>query len=80
MAKYINVDKLLQCLPNDLKYKSSVKRVLAQAPAEDVVEVVRCKDCLFYFPPFCNRPKNKPNHTHGILPNDFCSYGERRDE
>jgi hypothetical protein len=59
-------------------YKDLYEFIEAQ-PTADVVEVVRCKDCKFYFPPFCNRPKNKPNHTHGILPNGFCSYGERRD-
>ena len=40
MPKYINTDKLLEKLPNDLPYKASVKRVLIQAPAEDVVEVI----------------------------------------
>ena len=43
--KYIDADKILNSLPDDLPYKASVKRVLTQAPAEDVVEVVRCKDC-----------------------------------
>ena len=44
----------------------------------DFVEVVRCKECRFYVPPFCYRPKNRPHHTHGILPSYFCSYGERK--
>lgn len=39
MAKYIDADKILQKLPDDLPYKASVKRVLIQAPMEDVVEV-----------------------------------------
>ncbi len=38
MARYIDVDKLLQCLPDDLPYKASVKRVLIQAPTADIVE------------------------------------------
>ena len=37
--KYINADELLQMLPDDLPYKASVKRVLIQAPAANVVEV-----------------------------------------
>lgn len=45
MARYIDADKLLKNLPNDLPYKGSVKRVLIQAPTADVEEVVRCKDC-----------------------------------
>ena len=35
--RYINVDKTLKRLPNDLPYKASVKRVLIQAPTEEVV-------------------------------------------
>lgn len=36
---YIDRDKLLNELPNDLPYKASVKRVLIQAEEADVVEV-----------------------------------------
>ena len=39
MSRYIDADELLNRLPDDLPYKSSVKRVLIQAPTEDVVEV-----------------------------------------
>ena len=39
MARYIDVDKLLNNLPNDLPYKASVKRVIMQAPTADVAEV-----------------------------------------
>lgn len=39
MVRYIDADKELQRLPNDLPYKSSVKRVLLQAEEADVVEV-----------------------------------------
>lgn len=37
--RYIDADALLNNLPDDLPYKASVKRVLIQAPTEDVVEV-----------------------------------------
>ena len=37
MARYINVNELLNNLPDDLPYKASVKRVLIQAPTADVV-------------------------------------------
>lgn len=36
--RYIDADKVLQCLPDDLPYKASVKRVLIQALPADVVE------------------------------------------
>ena len=37
MPKYIDVDKTLNRLSDALPYKSSVKRVLLQAPEENVV-------------------------------------------
>lgn len=47
--------------------------VIKNIPSADVVEVVRCKDCKYHveFPSKCN----KLHLT--MLPNDFCSYGER---
>ena len=52
--------------------------------AVDIVEVIRCKDCKFYkdYP-----MGGKGCHTHyngrtELIPreeNDFCSYGERKD-
>lgn len=50
--------------------------------SNDVVPVVRCKDCLYYetgkdYMPYCNHPDG------GIADypreSDFCSYGERKD-
>lgn len=54
---------------------------IKNAPAVDTVEVVRCKDCIYYetgkdYLPYCN-------HADGGIDDypredDFCSYGERR--
>lgn len=41
---------------------------------EDVVPVVRCKDCRY----FNGALGHCDNHGMGIIPNEFCSYGERR--
>ena len=59
-----------------------IARDISELPAADVAEVVRCKDC-----------KNLVNTTINancflicdisdmeIAPEDFCSYGERREE
>ena len=47
-----------------------------EQPTVDAVEVVRCKDCKFYQTDhWCTRV------ALGIMyENDFCSYGERREE
>lgn len=56
--------------------------LLKNAPAADVVPVVRCKDCEHLV--------NTTINANGFLicdisdmeiaPDDFCSYGERREE
>lgn len=57
------------------------RKLIEDAPTIDAVEVVRCKECLYYekgkdYEPYCNHP------THGIPysnDDDFCSYGKRKD-
>ena len=56
---------------------SKLVDVMKEVPNEDVVPVVRCKDCIFqgfadeYDRCYCERSGEE------IQPNDFCSYGER---
>lgn len=81
MKRYAEIYGLLNKLPDDLPYKASVKRVLIQAPAADVVEVVRCKDCKYWekgkdYEPYCNHWGNMMTETKE---DDFCSYGERKE-
>lgn len=80
MSKYINADELLKRLPDDLPYKASVKRVLIQAPTVDVVEVVRCKDCRFLTHLDDGTPECTRVYLGIVHDNDFCSYGERREQ
>lgn len=64
-----------------------VKTLLLRQPAADVAEVVRCKDCKWF-------ADNNGGEWYGCKmfhvvritpadapkPDDFCSYGERREE
>ena len=58
-----------------------------EAPTVDAVEVVRCKDCVYYKPGkhfkeinFCQRlPYYAEKGGLNVSDDDFCSYGERRD-
>ena len=56
---------------------------LADVPTVDAVEVVRCKDCKYYWLPqgFCEHERHE-HHTAAVIQydDDFCSYGERRTE
>ena len=59
--------------------------IIESAPTIDAVEVVRCKDCKYaevydgYYTQVCC--ENSVIGGYGELwsPDDFCSYGERRD-
>ena len=84
--RYIDADALLNNLPDDLPYKASVKRVLIQAPTEDVVEVVRCKDCIHSKIKHLTKKKGEPSvgilicSAFGAVDEHFyCFLGERSD-
>ena len=50
------------------------------APTVDAVKVVRCKDCKHYrtrWYGFCELIENENIHRED---NDFCSWGERRED
>ena len=55
-------------------------RLLDEIPAADVVPVVRCRDCKH-----CDPENHHCDHHMGTAaplrrnPDDFCSYGERKD-
>lgn len=59
------------------------KRVLAEMPAADVVPVVRCKDCRHYDMGVCLKIYSDgnahPEAWQRRRPEDFCSYGERKE-
>ena len=58
-------------------------------PTVDAVEVVRCKDCKYYcqdeiYGEMCRHPEldfeiECYDHWINTKPDDFCSYGERKD-
>ena len=85
MSRYIDADKLLTSLPNDLPYKASVKRVLILAPTADVVEVVRCKDCKLCRHCYPIKKKDEKSiegyycedNRRWVSPSGYCSRGER---
>lgn len=53
----------------------TIKDLVEQIPAADVVEVVRCKDCKYRDDDFCIG-RGFPN---ALVPDDgFCDKGERR--
>ena len=61
------------------------QKIVANGPIlADLVEVVRCKDCIYYKQSVkrCDHPSQDCDECYDcwleMKPDDFCSYGERR--
>ena len=86
MPRYIDADKMISDTKAMGKVAESIMidgivKYLEEAPTADAVEVVRCKDCLYWekgkvYEPYCNHFGNMMADTNA---DDFCSYGERKD-
>ena len=50
--------------------------------SEDKVSVIRCKDCKYYeiHKPRITLNCERDGKLITMMPNDFCSYGERREQ
>lgn len=70
----------VSCWEQYLKYRHCKKalRCVEQAPTVDAVEVVRCKDCKYLMFSDCYGECGK-GHMGIVSPDDFCSYGERKE-
>lgn len=77
MAEYIEKQSALDAIlrePPDAHYPNWYAERIKALPAADVVPVVRCKECKHLFYMMCAACGFLPRK-----PNDFCSYGERKD-
>ena len=87
MAKYIDADKLIELATHEGAYGYVDVHDILQTPTADVVEAIRCKDCIWYEiyqlkkdgtddrrhkPSFCTRY----DRLHD--PDWFCGDGIRR--
>lgn len=86
MAEYLNkqtaLDAILAEYP-DAHYPEWYAAKIKALPAADVAPVVRCKDCIHYDLGVCLKIYSDGNAQKDSWqsrnPNDFCSYGERKD-
>lgn len=85
MPKYIDSEALKRDLIDNRNfYPAIVANAIEHAPACDVVEVVRCKDCKHYSPDNKNGLLHSPCSRIFAMSickeNSFCSYGERKED
>ena len=79
MSEYIEREALMRNLKQFAPEQLTplIKSLIQKQPAEDVVEVVRCKDCKHLMFSDCYG-ECKRNHLGIVRPDDFCSFGERK--
>ena len=65
---------------------NAVLKILEKEPTADVEEVVRCEKCKYLkhtrgYIPYCKRMDEYADgdNLYEVSYDDFCSYGERRD-
>ena len=63
-----------------VKVKDNMVACIKNTPTADVVEVVRCKDCVYWQDNNCGYPNEECRWGKEETPDadDYCSYGERR--
>ena len=72
--------------PDESKYVKSglrrIKKLVEKHSTADVVEVVRCKDCKHYeiHKPTITLNCEREGKLVPMMPNDYCSYGERSEK
>ena len=81
MSRLIAVDvykKRIDRYPPEIR--NIAKKELQYTPSVDAVPVIRCKDCRHWHDDgYCNKWDNGPGHPE-VWENDFCSFGEGREE
>lgn len=81
MAEYIDREKAKRLL--HIEYAYAAEQLLDEIPVADVAPVVRCKDCKHYDLGVCLKIYSDgnahPEAWQSRKPEDFCSYGERKD-
>ena len=75
------IDEAYAVIVDDAVYDVVQVETLEALPSVDAVEIIRCKDCKHYeeinqpYPQlFCRK------HSIDTLDDDYCSYGERKDD
>lgn len=90
MKRYADIDKLYNsvrdnvsaCWSEGEEIKEECLCEIAEAYVEDVVEVVRCKDCVFckYNTSSLRYKCDRRGYfTEEVDPTDFCSKGEMKE-
>ena len=75
MPRYIDADKLCELARNHINRTVDCNDIM-RFPLANAVEVVRCKDCKYFYQDG-NIKVCKHWNCHSTTDDAYCSYGER---
>lgn len=78
MPRYIDAEKLCELARNHINGTVDCNDIM-RFPLANAVEVVRCKDCRYFYQDG-NIKVCKHWNCHSTTDDAYCSYGERRKE
>lgn len=84
MPRYIDANELkhsitTKYITNGYFYAANALQCIEDAPAANVMKIIRCKDCCFYKCGICAYfSADLEDQVIRVQENDFCSYGEKR--
>ena len=79
MARLIDADAFLEKMKRTSRYFDVVFDV-EEMPTVDAVKVVRCRDCKYHEDTSITEYEHCCLLSKTVRYNDFCSYGERKDD
>jgi len=93
MSRLIDADDLkdlmfVAFMSYERGFINMLENIINDCPTIDAIEVVRCKDCKYGAQGYIQNKDNSTTlldeylcikHNKIVEPDDFCSYGERRE-
>ena len=82
MPRYIDTTVLLWIYEHECEKYSDLEEMVADVPTADVVEVVRCKECVLRWTacPMAARIVGNLRVSYFTGDDDFCSRGKRLED
>ncbi|MDB7955314.1 hypothetical protein [Flavonifractor plautii] len=77
--RLVDADKARECFGGDGVTGAVMQRMFDSLPTIDAVSVVRCRECKYYKPEEYFSPCVLPQGLECAKPDDFCSYGQRKE-
>ncbi|SCI19806.1 Uncharacterised protein [uncultured Oscillibacter sp.] len=84
--RLVDADKARECFGGDGVTGAVMQRMFDSLPTIDAVPVVRCRECKYWrrytrqWENHCAGECERHRMEGGTYENDFCSYGQRKED